>query len=98
MRRILKRVRAKNLEAELLFVDLMKEYVFILKKARRRYLAQTITDGDYTDNIALLANTPTQADSRLDSLEQAASGIGLYVNADRTKYMCFNKKNMVLWN
>ena len=26
------------------------------------------------------------------SLERAAAGIGLYVNADKTEYMCFNQK------
>ena len=36
------------------------------KKARRRqYLAETITDDDYVDDIALLANTPPQAESQL---------------------------------
>ena len=33
----------------------------LLAKARsRQYPAQTITDADYTDDIALLANTPAQ--------------------------------------
>ena len=32
--------------------------------------------------IALLANSPSQAESLLHSLEQAAGGIGLQVNAD----------------
>ena len=40
----------------------------------------------------LLANTPTQAESLLHSLEQAAGGIGLHVNVDKLKYVCFNKK------
>ena len=31
-----------------------------------------IMDADYADDIALLANTPTQAESLLRSLEQAA--------------------------
>ena len=55
-------------------------------------LLETITDADYADNIALLANTPTQAESFLHSLEQAAGGISLNINADKTEYMCFNKK------
>ena len=37
---------------------------------------QTITDADYADDIALLANTHTQAESLLHILEQPASGIG----------------------
>ena len=48
-------------------------------------------DADYTDDIVLLANTPTQAESLLHSLEQAAAGIGFHVNTDKTEYMCFNQ-------
>ena len=45
-------------------IDLMKENGFKLAKERsRRYPAQTITDEDYADYIALLANTTTQATS-----------------------------------
>ena len=41
-------------------IDLMKENGFKLaKKRNRRYPAQTITDADYIDDIALLANSPT---------------------------------------
>ena len=28
----------------------------------------------------------------MQSLEQAAGGVGLYVNANKTEYMCFNQK------
>ena len=43
-------------------VDIMKDNSFKLTKERsRRYPAQTITNADYTDDIALLANTPAQA-------------------------------------
>ena len=40
---------------------------------------------------AILANTPNQAETLLHSLEQAAAGIGLHVNAHKTEYMCFNQ-------
>ena len=41
-------------------IDIMKDNGFKLAKERsRRYPAQTITDADYADNIAFLANTPT---------------------------------------
>ena len=46
-------------------------------------------DADYTNNLVLLANTPTHAKSLLHSMEQAASGIGLYVNSDKTDFMGF---------
>ena len=41
-----------------------------------------ITDVDYADDIALLANTTSQDKTKLHSLERAATGIGHYVNAD----------------
>ena len=46
---------------------------------------------DYADVIALLANTPTQAESQLHSLEQTAGDIGFHVNANKTEYMCLNQ-------
>ncbi len=42
-------------------IDIMKDNGFKLaKESSRRYNAQTITDADYADNIALLANTPAK--------------------------------------
>ncbi len=46
---------------------------------------------DYADDLALLANTPNQAETLLHSLERAAAGIGLHVNAHKTEYMCYNQ-------
>ena len=63
----------------------------LTKKRSRRYLAKTITDADYADDIAILANTPNQAETLLHSLEWAAEGIGFYVNALKTEYMCYNQ-------
>ena len=53
--------------------------------------AKTITDADYADDLALLANTPNQPETLLHSLERAATVIGLYVNAHKTEYMCYNQ-------
>ena len=53
----------------------------------------TITDADYADDIELLSNTPTHAESLLHSLKRVAGGRGLHVNADKTEYMWFNQKN-----
>ena len=73
-------------------IDKIRENGFELTKKRsRRYPAKTITDVDYADDIAILANTPNQAETRLNSLERAAAGIGLHVNAHKTEYMCFNQ-------
>ena len=76
-------------------IDLIKENGFTQKKKKsrsRRYSAETVTDADYTDTIVLRAKTPTQAESLLHSLEQAAGGIGLYVDADKIEYMYFNQE------
>ena len=74
-------------------IDLMKENSFKLVKERsKRYPAQTITDVDNANDIVLLANTLAQAKSLLHSLEQAAGGIGLHVNTDKTECMCFNQR------
>ena len=52
---------------------------------------KTITDADYADDIAILANTPNQAKTLLHSLEWAAAGIGPHVNAHKNEYMCYNQ-------
>ena len=73
-------------------LDKIKENGFELTKKRsRRYPATTIIDADYADDIAILANTPDQAETLLHSLERAAANIGLYVNAHKTEYMCYNQ-------
>ena len=72
-------------------IDKIKENGFKLTKERcRRYLAKTITDADYADDIVLLANAPAQAKTLQHSLQQAAADIGLHVNAHKMEYMCFN--------
>ena len=72
-------------------IDNIRENGFVLTKKRsRRYPTKTITDADYADDIALLANTPNQAETLLHSLERVAAGIGLHVNAYKTEFMCFN--------
>ena len=69
-----------------------KEKGFELTRKRSKgYPAKTITDDDYTDDIAILVNTPNQAETLLHSLERAAAVIGLHVNAHKTEYMCFNQ-------
>ena len=73
-------------------IDKIKENGFKLTKERsRRYTAKTITDTDYVDAIAHLGNTLAQAEILLLSLKRAAAGIGLHVNAHKTKYTCFNQ-------
>ena len=72
----------------------MKENGFKLAKERsRRFPTRTITDADYDDDIAFIANTPAQTKSHLHSLEWTAGGIGLHINVDKTEYTCFNQKD-----
>ena len=74
----------------------MKENGFTLEKVRgRRYPTRMIMDADYADNIALVANTPAQAQFLLHSLEWAAGGISLHVNADKTEFMYFNQRGNI---
>ena len=73
-------------------IDKIRENGFELtKKRNRRYPAKTITNADYVDDIAILANTSNQAETLLYSLERAATGIGLHVNEHKTEFMCFNQ-------
>ena len=66
-------------------IDLIKENAFTLIKSKSgRYPTETVTDADYTDNLALLANTTTQAESRSYHLEQTARGIDFNVKSNKT--------------
>ncbi len=73
-------------------IDKIRENGFELTKKRsKRYPAKTLTDPDYADDLALQANTPNQAETLLHSLERAAAGTGLHVNAHKTEYMSYNQ-------
>ena len=73
-------------------IDKIRENGFELTKKRSRMNpAKTITDADYADDIAILANAPAQAETLMHSLERAAAGFGLHVNAHKTEYTCFNQ-------
>ena len=62
------------------------------RKARSRlYPVETITDADYTDDLVLLRNALTQAESILHCLEQAVTGIWQYENLDKTEFMYFKQ-------
>ena len=74
------------------FLDKIKENGFKLTNERsRKYPAKKITDADYANDIALLANAPAQAKTLLHSLEWATAGIGLHVNAHKMEYICLNQ-------
>ena len=68
-------------------IDKIRENGFELTKKRsKRY-----PDADYADDLALLTNTPNQAETLLHSFERAAAGIGLHINAHKTEDMCYNQ-------
>ena len=51
-------------------IDLIKENGFTLKKIRRKsYPTGTMADADNADDLAFFANTPTQTEPLLHSLE-----------------------------
>ena len=74
-------------------IDKIKENGFKLTKERsRKYPTHTITDVDYAEDIALLANTPAQAETLQHSLERAAAGICFQVKADKRECTFFNQR------
>ena len=74
-----------------MFIDLIKENGFTLKKTSRWYSVEKLTEADYADDLVLLANSPTHAESLLHSLEQAAGGITLCMNTNKTEFKCFKQ-------
>ena len=65
------------------------------KSKKAEDTCKTITDADYSDDIALLANTLAKAETLLHSLERVAAGICLQLNAHKTEYKCFNQRSDV---
>ena len=79
-----------------MLTDLVKENDFTLKMTRsRQHLTETIMDTDYADAIAILANTPTQAESLLHSLETVVGGTCLHVNKNKMELMYFNQERVI---
>ena len=53
------------------------------------YIAKTINDSDYVDDLALLVDTPVQTKSLGQSLELTAKAIGLYWDSNEIDFVCF---------
>ena len=60
------------------------------KKKSSRYPSIHLTDADYADDLALLADSISGATQLLHSLEQSAKNIGLYVNTKKTEFIAYN--------
>ena len=72
-------------------LDKIKENGLVLNKSTSPRHAINITDADYADNLALFANSISEARALLHSLENSAKDIGLHVNASKTEFMSFNE-------
>ena len=78
-------------------IDENSELGFTLQPRRsRRYPAETITDADFADDLALLADNSIDAEALLLLLEEAAQAVGLNVNYGKTNYMAFREQNAVI--
>ena len=72
-------------------IDEVPDAGFTVRPARsRRVKAEKIVDADFADDIALITDTLSEAQALLDSLEAAASSIGLKLNDGKTKFMAIN--------
>ena len=50
-----------------------------------------MTDADYADDLAVLADTLKDATTLLHNIEKVAKQIELYLNADKTVFICENQ-------
>ena len=67
----------------------------ITPRAGRRYPAEVVTDLDFADDIALLSDTPAEAQELLQRVEEQAQTVGLHMNSDKTKVMKYNENRDV---
>ena len=59
----------------------------------------SITDANYADDLYLLGNASAWAESMLYGLEGVARSIRLYVNSDKSDFMCFTQDGAIsAWN
>ena len=67
----------------------------LTQRRSRRHPAKKITDADYADDIAVLSDYLDDATKLLHRIEQLAMAIGLYVNAEKTEFMCINQDTSI---
>ena len=69
---------------------------FHTKKARsRQYPTETMIDADYAEDLVLFINATTQAKFLLYSIQQVTGGIGLFMNANKTEFMCLEQEGAI---
>ena len=77
-------------------VDTIKEKGFLYQPRKSsRYPALHITDADFADDIALLADNLPNAQALLSALESAANCTGLYLNETKTECLPINIRNRI---
>ena len=54
-----------------------------------------MTNPDYADDLAFLANIPAQAEFLLYSQVQAVVGIFLFINTNKVEYIFFKQKKAI---
>ena len=98
--RMLEGVRAKNLEATILFFDFAKAFDSIHRgKMEEILLAYSLPKETVAVIIVLYTNTKVKVrspDKDTDYFDmvaciRTAAGIGFHINAHKTEYMCFNQ-------
>ena len=70
-----------------------KLYVKGVQKWKKFHLMRT--KSILADDLVLFTNTPAQTEYLRHSLEQAAGGVGLHVNANKTEFMCFKQEGAI---
>ena len=76
-----------------LSLDNMKEKGLMTKpRQSSRYPAQHLTDLDFADDLALTSDSIKDAETLLQSLEEAASKVGLYCNEGKTEFITTSPK------
>lgn len=59
-------------------------------------LPKTFTDIDYEDDLTITAAITTFGTVLLQHLGNVVTSVGLYVNASKTEFICFNQQNSIL--
>ena len=77
-------------------IDLHKDLGLTLQKSRgRRYPTVTISDADYADDLALFADSCSDAEKLLHVLEEKANSVRLRVNIRKTQNFNINTDHKV---
>lgn len=80
-------------------VDKLQEKGLTIKpRQSSRHPAKTLTDLDFADDLALISESIKDAELLLQSLESAASQIGLYCNEDKTQFISTSDQLLPLFS